>query len=80
VSTKVAVKILAVSACVPSGTSFFTQPLKSDKYNSETELNFVVPISVLAERRKGSHKSNMGEILKKLDRQGVLLNFISRII
>ncbi len=67
------------STCVPSGTSFFTQPLKSDKYNSETELNFVVPISVLAEGWKGSNKSNMGEMLKKLDRQGVLLNFISRI-
>jgi hypothetical protein len=42
-------------------------------------LNFVVPISVLAEGWKGSNKSNMGEMLKKLDRQGVLLNFISRI-
>jgi hypothetical protein len=65
--------------CIPAGTSFFTHPLKSDKYNSETELNFVVPISVLAEGRKGSNKPNMGETLKKLDRQGVLLNFISRI-
>jgi hypothetical protein len=37
-----------------------------------------VPISVLAEGGKGSNKSNMGEMLKKLDRQGVLLNFISQ--